>query len=378
MNNLENKNGKGEKPKKQPLQTRRTISILTASALVLAIAISAIAKEGAFTKLASAAGYVHPRDKIVQEVALLAAPNGIEGGNEFISQALATNGNGAGISPIYDPFHRIVKIVETTGGTVTSTKQFVWAGDQLCEERDAVGTVTRRFFADGEQIAGTNYYYTRDHLGSVRELTDGGGNVVAALCYDPYGRTTKLGGNSVEPSFGYAGMYLHSRSGLNLTPGRPYSATLGRFISRDPAEEEGSQNLYSYVDNDPVDFIDPTGLDKYLPHGDGAGGVGNGTGTSVPWTGGGGWGGAPPMGGRGPLPVPGPLPPSGSDNKPPPPSPPPDENPKPPRRPPKCPRRNTPPRPRRDTRTPFDSPSRPHNWPQTPPDTSDWWPFEKK
>lgn len=88
-----------------------------------------------------------------------------------------------------------------------------------------------------EQIGGTNYYYTRDHLGSVREMTDGSGNVVAALSYDQFGRPTRLQGTSPEPSFGYAGMYLHQRSGLNLAVNRAYNPTLGRFISRDPIDD---------------------------------------------------------------------------------------------------------------------------------------------
>src|SRR5688572_16266204 len=58
----------------------------------------------------------------------------------------------------------------------------------------------------------------------------------------------------------YAGYYVHSRSGLNLTRTRDYSANLGRFISRDPIEEEGGLNLYAYVDNDPINLIDPDGL----------------------------------------------------------------------------------------------------------------------
>ena len=55
---------------------------------------------------------------------------------------------------------------------------------RICEERDATGAiVTKRFFRPGVKLetgptAGA-YYYTRDHLGSIRELTDGSGNVRA-------------------------------------------------------------------------------------------------------------------------------------------------------------------------------------------------------
>ena len=47
-----------------------------------------------------------------------------------------------------------------------------------------------------------------------------------------------------------------------------YDATLGRFLSRDPIESEaGSVDLYAYVDANPADFSDPTGLlVKYSAH----------------------------------------------------------------------------------------------------------------
>ena len=153
------------------------------------------------------------------KVPAVAVPRGIDQGNKFLAVAAASSGGG----PVYDPMRRIVKIVETRAGSVTSTKQFVWAGDQLCEERDASGNVTKRFFNQGEQIGGTNYYYTRDHLGSVREMTDGSGNTVAAYSYDPYGRATKTQG-SLDSDMQYAGMYMHQPSGLNLAVNRVYTA----------------------------------------------------------------------------------------------------------------------------------------------------------
>jgi YD repeat-containing protein len=77
----------------------------------------------------------------------------------------------------YDGLNRRVKIVEDSG----ETKQFVWIGTQIAEERDENNLVTRRYFAEGEERIGNGdaglYYYSRDHLGSIRELTDSRGNV---------------------------------------------------------------------------------------------------------------------------------------------------------------------------------------------------------
>jgi len=161
----------------------------------------------------------------------------------------------------YNGLSQRVKIVEKTNGSVTSTKQLVWCpGEaQPCEERDASNNVTKRYYPQGMRVGSTNYFYTRDHLGSIRELTNGSGAVQTRYDYDPYGRRTRLTG-TLDADFGFTGHYYHSPSGLHLALYRAYNADLGRWISRDPIEEAGGINLYAYVGNSPTNRIDPTGL----------------------------------------------------------------------------------------------------------------------
>ena len=102
-------------------------------------------------------------------------------------------------------------------------------------------------------------YYTKDHLGSVRELVDGSGAVHARYEYSPYGERTKVAGD-LDCDFGFTGHYTHNASGLVLAPYRAYDPTTDRWLSRDPIEEEGGINLYGYVGNGPVVRIDPLGL----------------------------------------------------------------------------------------------------------------------
>jgi len=112
-----------------------------------------------------------------------------------------------------------------------------------------------------------NYFYTRDHLGSIRELTDIKGNVRARYTYDPYGRRTKLAGD-VDVDFGFTGLFWANEASLYLARFRAYDPELGRWLSRDPlrnAEQREGPNLYAYVSNNPVNNIDPLGLQVSIP-----------------------------------------------------------------------------------------------------------------
>ncbi len=95
-----------------------------------------------------------------------------------------------------DGLGRPVRIVERENDVVVTDKRFVFCGREICEERDSTGaTVVKRFYPEGMQLGVDNYFYTRDHLRSVRELTDVQGVVRARYDYDPFGRRAKIGGD---------------------------------------------------------------------------------------------------------------------------------------------------------------------------------------
>jgi RHS repeat-associated protein len=129
----------------------------------------------------------------------------------------------------------------------------------MCEARDATGNLISQFFMQGQTIATNNYFYTKDHLGSIRELTDSSGNFQAVYNYDSSGRTTKIQGN-LTSDFDYAGYYKHASSGLDLTVYRAYSSDLNRWLSRDLLGESAGNNLYAYALNNPISSNDPLGL----------------------------------------------------------------------------------------------------------------------
>jgi len=100
----------------------------------------------------------------------------------------------------------------------------------------------------------------------------------------------------LEADFGFTGHYFHTPSKLHFAVYRAYDADLGRWLNRDPIEEEGGINLYGYVANDPINYFDPDGESAAaiaIPIAEGVGaGVGAvavGTGAAIAGTAVGGW-----------------------------------------------------------------------------------------
>jgi RHS repeat-associated protein len=148
------------------------------------------------------------------------------------------------------------------------TRQWIWDGLELCEERNSSNNVTKRFYGQGEQISGVAYYSTRDHLGSVQELLDGTGSLAAGglharYSYDIYGQRSAnlVTVNPIATDFGFTGHQQFDAIALLGAPFRFYQPAFGRWLSRDPIGEDGGLNLYGYVRNNPANLIDPLGLD---------------------------------------------------------------------------------------------------------------------
>ena len=162
----------------------------------------------------------------------------------------------------YDGESHRVRIKELTSSSETKNETFVWCGSRICQKRASNGsTVLRSYFKEGfEESATTDYFYTRDHLGSIREVVGSDGTTISGrITYDPWGQATETG--SLLSDFGYTGHYFDRPTGLNLALYRGYSPLLGRWLSMDPIGLRGGWNLYVYVINDPIRLVDPTGLE---------------------------------------------------------------------------------------------------------------------
>jgi RHS repeat-associated protein len=122
---------------------------------------------------------------------------------------------------------------------------------------------SRRLLVQGESVIGsgvTNYFYSMDHLGSVRELTDAQGQMVSRYDYDPYGRRTVFQEN-LPATVGFTGHFFHVPSGHSLALFRALDTANGRWLSRDPLGEQTGVNLYNYVMNNPLSDVDRFGLE---------------------------------------------------------------------------------------------------------------------
>ena len=104
----------------------------------------------------------------------------------------------------------------------------------------------------------SQYYYHTDHLGTVEAVTDASGTEVWSANYSAFGELLGTTG-SLDQEAVYTGKDYDDEVGLYYFNARWYDPELGRFISEDPAQD--GVNWYVYVSNNPLKFVDPTGLD---------------------------------------------------------------------------------------------------------------------
>lgn len=135
---------------------------------------------------------------------------------------------------------------------------------QLLVEMDSVGNENNYFYAvrlySSSGSKGTLYYH-QDGLGSITAITDINGQSLNQYSYDAFGKII-TSNETVDNIFEYTGE-IYDENGLLYLRARYYDPAIGRFISKDTymglLNDPLSLNLYAYVGNNPVLYIDPTG-----------------------------------------------------------------------------------------------------------------------
>jgi len=106
-----------------------------------------------------------------------------------------------------------------------------------------------------------HFYYDDDGAGNITGLFDTNLNLVAYYLYDPFGNPTFASGSVAGLNrCGFSSKEFMANPRVAYFGGRFYDPGLQRFLNQDPIGENAGINLYPYVENDPVNRIDPFGL----------------------------------------------------------------------------------------------------------------------
>jgi RHS repeat-associated protein len=147
--------------------------------------------------------------------------------------------------------------VEKQSGTTVRSSQLVWCEAKVCDERES-GAVVLRAFTNGEQGSGQPRFFAPDHVGTVRDLTDGSSSLVARYEFDPWGRRTQVSGSG-STVVGFTGHRVNETGAIFMALYRSYDPSIGRWLSQDPVGLAEGPNLFLYAKNKAVIGFDPFG-----------------------------------------------------------------------------------------------------------------------
>jgi RHS repeat-associated protein len=152
-------------------------------------------------------------------------------------------------------------MTELSSGCVA--RSYSW-GPDLSGSLQGAGGIGGLVFVRDSSTSGS-YYPAYDGNGNVTAMVlASSGAAVATYEYSPYGELlTSTGSYAGTNPFRFSTKYTDSETGLPYFGYRYYNPETGRWINRDPIEENGGLNLYAYVDNMPSKNIDINGLAIY-------------------------------------------------------------------------------------------------------------------
>ena len=177
--------------------------------------------------------------------------------------------------------------IETRQWNTVETHTFVWDGNNIVLEKiacaDGTAHVCEYFWgmdkSGTEQGAGgvegllavsmdgVFYIPCYDHNGNIVRYVSETGDIAAQYVYDPYGNVVESCGSLADAfSFGFSTKYNDRETGMVVYQRRFYSPDLGRWLNRDPIEEDGGENLYCFTFNNPIENADYLGFETVASH----------------------------------------------------------------------------------------------------------------
>jgi RHS repeat-associated protein len=182
-----------------------------------------------------------------------------------------------GVAAERNGFDAVGRRVWTWNGTTTN--YFVWDGQQIIADVNATGGLVRSYIWGPELdqlLAMTTYtggvpktyFALTDQLRSIYALADETGAIVESYRYDAWGRVlgvydgnnNPLTQSAVGNRFLWAGKAYSFKTGLYDNRYRIYDPITGRFLSKDPSGISGGLNEFTYCDDNPINAVDPDGL----------------------------------------------------------------------------------------------------------------------
>ena len=182
-----------------------------------------------------------------------------------LNQLTGVSGPNGTFSYVYDPLgYQISSTVnaQTTNNLIDPfglgnvAAQFNGSGNSVAHYTYGFGLVSQ------VTASGSAYYYDFNLQGSTVGITNAAGAYVNQYSYDPFGQVTTIS-TGIANQFTFAGQHGVSsdQNGLVYMRARYYDARMGQFVSNDPLGlAGGATNRREYASNNPVKFVDPTGL----------------------------------------------------------------------------------------------------------------------
>ena len=182
-----------------------------------------------------------------------------------LDQLTGVSGPGGAYSYVYDPLG--YQISSNVGGQTTNSLIDPFGLGNVLAQFDSAGTVTAQYtyglvLVSQVTASGMAYFYDYNLQGSTVGITNSAGGYVNRYSYDPFGQVTTISAGIATP-FTFVGDLGVSSSAATtfFMNARNYDPAVGQFISVDPVELDGQDtNFRRYAANDPIDRIDPSGL----------------------------------------------------------------------------------------------------------------------
>lgn len=193
----------------------------------------------------------------------------------------------------YDGLGRLRRRIDYTWTGMSwypnTTTVYIYDGNRVIQERDGNNNMPLVSYTRGTDLSGslegaggiggllarssgyssgnwtTNHFYHADGSGNITYLVDSNQAMAATYRYDAFGDTLSSSGPLATANmYRFSSREQHTASGMYVYLYRFYDPGSQRWLNRDPLGERGGINLYRFVGNNPVNWIDRNGLDIWI------------------------------------------------------------------------------------------------------------------